>query len=1207
MNNKILSFLILIIPSFAFTQIIWKKSDESNISVAQRQSRDIIPDKYITLTLNHLTLEQQLAYAPLEFTGFGQKTEYTIELPMPDGNLESFVVWQAPVMESELAARYPLIKSYKAYKKSDKTVTARFSTGPNGFRGAIRAEEGLVYIDPYSAADTNHYIVYYTSDHADESLKDRVLCGTDESVETHKSGKAKWGTKRLDGKMELRKYRLALACTGEWGAVRVTKEKALADMVAFVERANIVFEAELGLTTVLIAKNDELIFLDGDTDPYTNSNQGLSLVGQNTSVLNVRIGFGAYEIGHVFSICNDVGGVASGNICTPGKGAGVTCHNSPSISNGIVLVFNHEVGHQMTAAHTFNNCPGQEGQLSQSGYEPGGGSTIMAYPNACGTSNLGVSRDDYYHVISLDQMLSFTNSAGADAYECAEKVDINNFIPVISMPYTDGFYIPKSTPFFLKASAEDANGDIMKFNWDQFDNQTSSPLGDPVGNAPIFRSLKPTTHPARYFPNVSRILNGQFTDKTELLPTYGRELTFRFVVRDNNPLGNASVWDEMKFRVADNAGPFILTYPVLDYKLKIGEKLNVTWDVANTDIAPVNCKFVDIYIALNNSLDFDSENLKLVSKSTPNDGQETIIVPNVETIRARIVVKASDNIFLTTGLYNSRIDIPTVPTFFMDVTESNKTTCLPENVTYEFSTVGFSGLTDKIKFEVVSGLPVGAIATFDNDKVTPGETTKLSINLESVSGTADYEVLVRSYVEGVDTIERRIRLGITSTDIDWVGLVSPENGAAGVGPTQKYNWDKKPDAISYELQVATSPSFLPETMVLSKITSENSFNSNTFLDKATIYFWRVRASNSCRDGQWSDIFAFNTESLSCVVAKSGELTINISQSGTPKVEAIVNVFNEGAISDINIKNIKAEHQWTGDLAAYLMAPTGQEVLLWNRKCGSSKGLFLGIDDQSNEFFQCPINTGRIYRPESPLSAFHGVNMKGNWTLRLEDKASGNGGKLQNFDLELCANIVLNPPVLTRNEVLKIHPKDTRDIDRILLLSEDINNSAAELKYVLVKSPTKGVLTVNGSPVVTGSQFTQDDIDKNKLKYLHTSESEDDDDFSFVVSDGQGGWISITDFIIEVDEDFSSSVKEELLDERILVYPNPAQDVLNISMIDRESGQFRSTISDMTGRMMYSDSFSGTTAVYDIQSLQSGVYLIKIEINGKSTYRKFVKN
>jgi len=1206
MNKRMISFLFLVIPSFAFSQTIWKKSDESKISLSQRQSRDIIPNKYFTVSLDYLALAKQMASAPAEFTGFGLRSEYAIELPMPDGSLEQFVVWQAPVMESELAARYPAIKSYKAYQKSNRTIFARFSIGPNGFHGAIRTDEGMVYIDPYSAGDVNNYMAYYTSDHIDESLKDRALCGTDDSFQVHNTSKAKWGTRRLGDKMELRRYRLALACTGEWGAVRGTKEKALADMVAFVERANIVFETELGLTAVLIAKNDDLIFLDGTTDPYNNPNQGLSLVGQNTSVLNVRIGSGTYEIGHVFSICNDVGGVAAGNICTPSKGAGVTCHNSPSISNGIVLVFNHEIGHQMTAAHTFNNCPGQEGQLSDSGYEPGGGSTIMAYPNACGTSNLGGGRDDYYHVISLDEMLSFTNSEGADAYECAEKVDINNFIPVITLPYTDGFSIPKSTPFFLKASAEDANGDIMKYNWDQFDNQTSSPLGAPVGNAPIFRSLKPTTNPARYFPNVSRILNGQFTDKTELLPTYGRELTFRFVVRDNNPLGNASVWDEMKFRVADNAGPFRLTFPVLDYKLKIGDKLNVTWDVANTNIAPVNCKFVDIYLALNNSLDFDSENLKLISKSTPNDGQESIIVPNTETIRARIVVKASNNIFFTNGLYNSRIDLPTVPSFFMDVAESSKNACLPESVTYDFSTVGFSGLTEKVSFEIISGLPEGAVATFVKNEINAGENTQLNINLQNVTGTADYEIMVRSYIEGIDTIERVIRLGITSTDIDHVALLSPVDGISGVGPTQNYNWDNKPDAVSYNLQVATSPAFNTEKIVINIETIGNSFNSNTFLEKATIYYWRVRASNSCRGGQWSDVHAFNTESLNCAIVKSGDLTINISQSGTPKVEAIVNVFNEGAISDINIKNIRAEHQWSGDLVAYLTAPSGKEILLWSRKCGSSKGLYLGIDDQSNEYFQCPVNTGRIYRPESPLSAFNGENMKGNWTLRLEDKASGNGGRLQNFDLELCANIVLNPPVLTRNEILKIHPKDTRDIDRILLLSEDINNSAAELKYILVKAPSKGVLTVNGSPVDGGSQFTQDDIDKNKVKYLHTSEGDEDDDFRFVVSDGQGGWISITEFNIDVDEDFASSVKEELLTERILIYPNPAFDVLNIVLIDRVEGQYRTTISDMTGRIISSNNFSGTSAVYDIQGLQSGVYVLKIEVDDKSTFRKFIK-
>lgn len=49
---------------------------------------------------------------------------------------------------------------------------------------------------------------------------------------------------------------------------------------------------------------------------------GQSLVGQNTTVLNARIGSGSYDIGHVFSICSDVGGVVDGYICTSSKGQG---------------------------------------------------------------------------------------------------------------------------------------------------------------------------------------------------------------------------------------------------------------------------------------------------------------------------------------------------------------------------------------------------------------------------------------------------------------------------------------------------------------------------------------------------------------------------------------------------------------------------------------------------------------------------------------------------------------------------------------------------------------------------------------------------------------------------------------------------------------------------------------------------------------------
>ena len=1203
---KIFQLLMLLafLPLAASSQSLWSKSDEAKLKSINPSSREIIPNRYHTVGLDFSHMYEVLSDAPKSFS---ELKSSTVPLPMADGSMADFVIWEAPLMEAPLSAKYPSIKSYKGYKKDDKSVVARFSVGPNGFHAAIKTAEGLAYIDPYSTDSKSQYIVYYTfDDRKDDNFSTNLLCGTADNSTPHHTS-AKWGTTRkLDGKMELRKYRLALGCTGEWGAVRGTKEKALADMVTFVERANIVFETELAITAVLIARNDELIFLDGGLDPYTNPDRGLEILGQNTNILNGRVGSSSYEIGHVFSICYDVGGVAGGNICTPAKGAGVTCHNGNAVSNGIVLVFNHEVGHQMTAAHTFNNCPGQEGQQSSSGYEPGSGSTIMAYPGACGTSNLGVARDDYYHVASLEQMLTFTNSEGADAYDCAEKIDINNFVPVISMPYTNGFSIPKETPFFLKATAIDDNGDNMTYNWEQFDNQTSSPLGSPTGNAPIFRSLPPGSNSARYFPNVSRILNGQFTDKTELLPSYGREMTFRFVVRDNNPLGNAAVWEEMKFKVAANAGPFKLTYPVLDYKWKIGQELNVTWDVAGTDTAPVNCKTVDIYVALSNSLDFQSSNLILVSKSTPNDGVEKIIVPNKEAIRARIVVKASDNIFLTTGLYNSKIDVPETPAFFMDIAEPIKKICLPESVDYSITTAGFAGISEKIKFEVVSGLPDGAVATFSTPESTAGESNSLNLDLSNVSGTADYQIVVRAFAPGIDTIERTIQLAITSTNLDDVKLVGPENGLSGVGPTQKYLWEEKSDATGYELEVATSPDFAPEKIVISKSTSMPGLNSNTFLEKATIYYWRVRSFNACRNGTWSKTFAFNTEALVCKVSESGDLNIGISPSGTPKVEAELNIFTEGIISDVNIKSIKGNHQWSGDVVAYLNAPDGKEVLLWNRKCGSSKGFNVGIDDQSNEFFQCPINTGRIYRPESPLSVLNGSAMKGKWTLRLEDKASGNGGKLTNFNLELCSSLALNPPVLTRNETLKIHPKDAKDIDRVLLLAEDTDNNANELTYTLVSTPLKGLLTLNGAPLSVGNEYRQFDIDNFKLRYLHTADDESDDSFSFVITDGKGGWVSITNFEIDVDAAVPSGIANSDKTERILVYPNPANDVIHILAPDNIEGPTQYVIVDLNGRAVRSEEVTGLLSIIDIESFIPGVYLIKISTPSGAIVRKFVK-
>ncbi|MFN8339183.1 MAG: cadherin-like domain-containing protein [Saprospiraceae bacterium] len=116
-----------------------------------------------------------------------------------------------------------------------------------------------------------------------------------------------------------------------------------------------------------------------------------------------------------------------------------------------------------------------------------------------------------------------------------------------------------------------------------------------------------------------------------------------------------------------------------------------------------------------------------------------------------------------------------------------------------------------------------------------------------------------------------------------------------------------------------------------------------------------------------------------------------------------------------------------------------------------------MDDQSNDFFSCPISTGKIYRPEkTPLSYFNNINMHGVWTLKVEDVAAGNSGKLLNFDLELCANITLNPPTIVVNDTLELGFQQSKVIDQNHLLSNDADNQANEIKYIVVTLPTHGL-------------------------------------------------------------------------------------------------------------------------------------------------------
>ena len=127
-----------------------------------------------------------------------------------------------------------------------------------------------------------------------------------------------------------------------------------------------------------------------------------------------------------------------------------------------------------------------------------------------------------------------------------------------------------------------------------------------------------------------------------MLPGVSRILNFRVTVRDNVPGGGNTNSDDMKVTVDGNSGPFKVKVPN-GGTFGSGSLQTVTWDVANTNAAPVNCTLVNIFLSADGGITFPY----LLVANTPNDGSQAVPLPvfTNSVTHARVKIEASANIF----------------------------------------------------------------------------------------------------------------------------------------------------------------------------------------------------------------------------------------------------------------------------------------------------------------------------------------------------------------------------------------------------------------------------------------------------------------------------------------------------------------------------------------------------------------------------------
>lgn len=623
---------------------IWNDIDASAIQ-RSGQERLIVPTDYRTVELDRAALDRLLAQAPQESARPAAESPVVLTLPAPDGSFQRFGIVDSPIMEPALAARFPDIRTWAGQGLDDPTATLRFDVTPFGFHAQVLSAAGSWYIDPYQRGDLAHYIAY---EKTAVGRAQPMRCEVDGEPLPH--GKSvTHAMPKLSSGGTLRTYRVAVAATGEYTAFHGgTVAGGQAAIVTTVNRVNGIYEREVAVRMVLIANNSSLVYTNAASDPYSNDD-GVAMLAQNQSNITAVIGSANYDFGHVVSTGG--GGVAGlGVICSSTqKARGVTGSSAPVGDPFDVDYVAHEMGHQFGGNHTFNstqNACGDGNRNAGTAYETGSGITIQAYAGICAPDNVQNNSVDYFHRASLNEILAHvTSGSGAT---CGAQTNTGNTPPEVSTTST-GVTIPRSTPFELTAIGSDANGDTLTYLWEQYDLGPTNPAGSLTDNGgPLFRNYAPTTRSSRIFPNPSP------SSPWELLPTTTRSLNFRVTARDNRVGGGGTNEASATINVVSTAGPVAVTAPNTAVTWLDGTTQSITWNVANSNAAPVNTANVRIRLSTDGGATYSIE----LAASVPNNGSASVFVPASvpATTQARIRVEAVGNVWFDASDVNFTIN-----------------------------------------------------------------------------------------------------------------------------------------------------------------------------------------------------------------------------------------------------------------------------------------------------------------------------------------------------------------------------------------------------------------------------------------------------------------------------------------------------------------------------------------------------------------------
>ena len=545
-----------------------------------------------------------------------------LTLPDPGGNQARYDLRPTSCVDPSVAEHYS-IRTFHGRKSDDAHSQVACDLSPEGFSAYIIGGEGSYTIERIIGAED--YLIVHTSNYPT-----RRVGSFSESPDVLPSGLSSLRSSIPDAK---RTYRLALAAAGEFsqqfGGSPVNTGAVLNALACGVNRVNMIYLRDLGTEFILVSTPD-VIFPDPLTDFFDTTNP-TSLIFDSSGVLENFLGTQNYDLGHTV-LWAPLGSQATyGNVCTDGTKAEAYSSSDVSTTQLWIDQVCHELGHQLGALNSYS-ARGCGDADRGSVYEPGEGSSIMGIAGECGPPfQYATTADPYFHMASIVQINDFfTQNTNPNQSNCAVLDPTgNDEDPIVSIG--PDIVIPISTPFILAGEAVDVDT-LLTYDWEQFDGNGTGSTGPPdcALDDVLFRFRGPSLENYRSFPLHAEVLNANNTGALwEQLPCVPRSMTFSMAVRDNNAAWGRVAHDTLEVTVV-NSGPFGVTQPNGGEVLPGGMPNNITWAINGTD---THCPLVDILISLDGGRSYT-----VLVDATANDGTESVILPNANTLDARILI-----------------------------------------------------------------------------------------------------------------------------------------------------------------------------------------------------------------------------------------------------------------------------------------------------------------------------------------------------------------------------------------------------------------------------------------------------------------------------------------------------------------------------------------------------------------------------------------